>query len=88
MPYNFKNNGVDVYPNKFKKIMYIFAIIGFGFLPFHLILFRTIYVQDILDIIGGLVLIWMARFGGGYKIARWWASRQLKKKDNKWKFDK
>ena len=88
MPYNFKNNGVDVYPKKFKKIMYIFAGIGFTFLPFHLLVFHQVIIQDFLDIGGGLILIWMARFGGGYKISRWWANRVMKKRDNKWKFDK
>ena len=83
-----KDNENQVYPTKFKKIMYIFAIMGFTYAPFHLIFFHQIIIQDILDIVGGIILIWMARFNGAYKIARWWAERELKRKDNHWKYGK
>ena len=81
-----KNNENNIYPKKFKRLMYIFAFIGFLFLPMHLILSHKVIIQDFLDIGGGLILIWMARFGGGYKISRWWAERELRRKDNKWKY--
>jgi len=49
------------------------------------VLFRQLDVLDIMNIVLGSFLIWGIQLNGFYKIIRWYAERQMKRWDNKWR---
>ena len=84
MPYQFKNDGSAAIP-KGKRILYIsigYLMLGSAVLLTYLFGFTF---GNIVQILCGLAIIYGIQYNGFYKMFRWYAEYQLKKKDNLWR---
>ena len=84
MPHQFKNDGSGMIP-KGKRILYTsIGVIMLGSAVLLTILFGFSFGNTV-QFLCGLTIIWGIKFNGFYKMFRWYAEYQLKKKDNLWR---
>lgn len=85
MPYQFKDNGSDIIKPFARRIYLIVGILMLIRTPIDYFLLGQLDYTDILNPPLAIFMLWGVNKNGFYKIARWNAERQLKKRDNKWR---
>ena len=84
MNYKFKNDGSGSLPPKQRKLYTIIGCLMVSSAGLLTIIFGFTF-GNIVQLLCGLTIIWGIRFNGFYKVFRWYAEYQLKKKDNLWR---
>lgn len=71
-------------PLKNKKLYYVGIFGSFALAGFHYLVYGFLNIENIIGIAMSVFLIYCIKFGGAYKIARWYAERKVRRSDNDW----
>lgn len=82
--HQFKNDGSGMMP-KWQRKLYIGIGLAMALGGILLVSLFGVTFGNVVQILCGVTIIWGVKFNGFYKSFRWYAEKQLKKKDNQWR---
>lgn len=77
-----KNN--EPFPLPRKKLYYVGIFGSFALAAFHYLVYGFLNIENMVGIALSVFLIYCIKFGGAYKLARYFAERKVRKSDNDW----
>lgn len=78
-----KDNALPIKPRRL-ALFYVGIFGSFAIALLHYWMYGFLNMENMVGIGLSVFLIYCLRFGGGYKIARWYAERKARKSDNDW----